>query len=52
MRHGLSDGQTRVGHEAVDQVGPVLDPFQPVFDGCLEMLDVVDGEVADAAFQV
>ncbi|MGI5185460.1 hypothetical protein ACQEVZ_55375 [Dactylosporangium sp. CA-152071] len=41
-----------MGEEAVDQVGPVLDAFEPVLDDGMELPDAMDGEVADAAFEV
>nr|WP_269089862.1 hypothetical protein [Micromonospora acroterricola] len=41
-----------MGEEAVDKVGPVLDPLEPVLDDRLEMVDAMHGEVADAAIQV
>ncbi|MFB9415517.1 hypothetical protein [Dactylosporangium matsuzakiense] len=41
-----------MSQEAVEQVGAVLDAFEPVLDDGLEVVDAADGEVADAAFEV
>jgi hypothetical protein len=40
------------GEESVDEDGPVLDALEPVAGDRQEMVDAVDGEVADAAFEV
>ncbi len=39
------EGQAGVGEEAVEQVGAVLDSFEPVLDDRKEVVDAVDGEV-------
>jgi L-rhamnose mutarotase len=41
-----------VDEGAVDQVGPVLDALELVAGDRQELVDAVDGEVADAAFEV
>jgi hypothetical protein len=44
-------GESGLGEEAWDQVGSVLDAFQPGADDRGEVVDAVDGEVAQAGFQ-
>ena len=39
------DGQAGVSVEAVDQVGAVLNPLEPVLDDRLQVVDATDGEV-------
>lgn len=41
-----------MGKEAVDEVGLVLDVFEPVFDDCGQVVDAVGGEVAQPVLQV
>ena len=46
------EGEASLGEEAVEEVGSVLDAFEPVADDGGEVINAGDGEVAQAAFDV
>jgi len=40
------------GEEAVEQLGSVLEALEPVGHDGVQVVETVDGELADAAFEV
>ena len=46
------EGQPGVGEEGVGEFGSVLEAFEPVLDDRGQVIDALDSEVAEAAFEV
>jgi hypothetical protein len=46
------EGEPRLSEESVDEGGPVLDALEPVPDDGGELVDIADGEVAEAVLDV
>ena len=46
------EGQSGLGEESADELGPVLDALEPVLDDGGQVIDVAGGEVAQAVLHV